>query len=75
MTPEEQGKLTREIVKQISLAIPKDAGFCLLVFPIGDANGNMNYVSNAAHDSMKALLKNLLAKWDTEYKANMTVEN
>lgn len=37
-------------------------GFCLLVFPFGDNDGRMNYISNAERDDMVTALEEFIAK-------------
>ena len=42
----------------------RDTGFALLVFPLGDATGRCNYISNAARIDMKVLLREQLARFE-----------
>lgn len=39
-------------------------GYTLLVWPIGDADGRMNYISNGAREDMIAALKELVANFE-----------
>ena len=36
-------------------------GFCLLVFPLNDRNGRMNYIANANREDMLIAMKEFIA--------------
>ncbi len=42
----------------------KPYGFALLVFPMGGDDGRMNYISNAARETMIVALKELVARFE-----------
>lgn len=50
-------------------ALPKEYGFTLLVFPINEHPGNMNYISSAQRADMLAALKELIANFEGRKQA------
>ena len=77
MSQEADKQTTREIMNSLARGIDeilngtavgseKKWGFALLVFPLGkppDQN-SVNYVSNADRNTMRAALKELVARWE-----------
>jgi hypothetical protein len=57
----------QSIGKKIASALPDGWGFALLVFPLGEANGRMNYLSNADRETMVTALKELVARFEGRY--------
>lgn len=44
---------------------PRNVGFSLLFFPLGEPNGtNVNYVGNCQRAEMLVALKELVARWE-----------
>jgi hypothetical protein len=52
------------IANVIGDALPKEYGFTLLVFPLGNHPGNMNYISSAERADMIAAMKELVANFE-----------
>lgn len=50
-----------QIAANLTLAFP-GMGFCLLVFPFGDNDGRMNYISNSERSDMIVALEEFIAK-------------
>jgi len=48
----------------IGSSLPDGWGFALLIFPMGEGDGRMNYISNAERATMRTALAELLARWD-----------
>jgi hypothetical protein len=44
--------------------LPEGWGFALLMFPLGDRAGRMNYMSSANREDMIAALKELIANFE-----------
>ena len=70
----------RQTMTQLAAAIddilngdkrPKSIGFCLLMFPFGDAASpdkeRLNYISNADALDMKAMFKEMIARFEYRY--------
>jgi hypothetical protein len=53
-----------QIGNLIGTALPAGWGFALLLFPLGDGDGRMNYISNADRDTMRTAMRELLDRWD-----------
>jgi hypothetical protein len=60
-------KVANDIGRIIGMALPKEYGFALLIFGLGESDGRMNYISNASREDMLAALKELIARFEGRY--------
>jgi hypothetical protein len=58
--------VSNNIGRLIGGSLPKGWGFALLVFPLGDGDGRMNYISNAKRDDMLVAFKELVGKMEAD---------
>jgi hypothetical protein len=58
--------VSNNIGRLIGGSLPKGWGFALLVFPLEDGDGRMNYISNAKRDDMLVAFKELVGKMEAD---------
>lgn len=57
-------RIVDETLNGTPLPARRRNGFILMVFPFDDHEGRCNYISNAARDDMKVLLREQLARFE-----------
>ena len=52
----------QKMAATIDEQIPRDWGFIIMVFPLGDQQGRLNYVSNGKREDVLVMLKKFLKR-------------
>jgi len=58
----------QHIARIVDEELPSGWGFFVMVFPFNDAEGRMNYVSNASREDIHKLMQEFLSKGGAQFK-------